>query len=72
LLLLLAVGLFKLIGKDVGDAFDDLLRWVKIDPGHRFFARIGEQLDKVTPTISDGLLPAACFTPCCCSSKAAA
>lgn len=50
LLVLLAAGLYKLVGHDVGDAFDDLLRWVKIDPGHRFFARLGDQLDKITPT----------------------
>jgi uncharacterized membrane protein (DUF2068 family) len=42
--------LFNLIGKDIGDAFDNLLRFVKIDPGHRFFARIGSQLDEITPT----------------------
>jgi uncharacterized membrane protein (DUF2068 family) len=50
LLLLLTAVLFNLIGKDIGDAFDNLLRFVKIDPGHRFFARIGDQLDKITPT----------------------
>jgi uncharacterized membrane protein (DUF2068 family) len=50
LLLLLAAGLFKLIGKDVGDAFDSILRYVKIDPSLRFFARIGEKLDKITPS----------------------
>jgi len=50
LLLLLTALLFKLIGKDVGDAFDDLLRLVKLDPGSRFFTRLGSHLDKVTPT----------------------
>jgi uncharacterized membrane protein (DUF2068 family) len=49
LLLLLAVGFFNLIGKDVGDVFDHLLRVVKLDPSSQFFARIGDQLDKVTP-----------------------
>ena len=50
LLLLLTAVFFNLIGKDVGDAFDELLRFVKIDPGHRFFVRLGDQLDKITPT----------------------
>ena len=50
LLILLAAGFFSLIGKDVGDTFDSLLRFVKLDPGHRFFVRLGDQLDKVTPT----------------------
>jgi uncharacterized membrane protein (DUF2068 family) len=50
LLFLLAAGLFNLIGKDVGDAFDSLLRFVKLDPSQRFFAKLGDQLDKITPT----------------------
>lgn len=49
LLFLLAAGLFNLIGKDVGDAFDNLLRFVKIDPSLRFFAWLGDQMDKITP-----------------------
>jgi len=50
LLIFLAAGLYKLVGKDVGDAFDELLRWVRLDPGRQFFVRLGEQLDKVTPS----------------------
>ena len=50
LLVLLTAILFNLIGKDVGDAFDNLLRFVKLDPGHRFFVKLGDQLDKITPT----------------------
>jgi uncharacterized membrane protein (DUF2068 family) len=50
LLILLAAGLYKLVGRDVGDAFDQLLRWVKIDPGQQFFAKLGDQLDKITPS----------------------
>lgn len=48
LILLLTAVLFNLIGKDVGDAFDNLLRFVKIDPSLRFFAWLGDQLDKIT------------------------
>jgi uncharacterized membrane protein (DUF2068 family) len=50
LLLLLAVGFFQLIGKDVGDTFDHLLRLVKLDPSSKFFAKLGDRLDTVTPT----------------------
>jgi len=50
LLILLAAGLYKLVGRDVGDAFDQLLRWVNIDPGRQFFVKLGEQLDKITPS----------------------
>lgn len=49
LLLLLAVGFFNLVGKDVGDAFDHLLRVVRLDPSSQFFTKLGDQLDKVTP-----------------------
>ncbi len=49
LLLLLAIGFFSLIGKDVGAVFDDLVRFVKLDPSARFFARLGDRLDAITP-----------------------
>lgn len=49
LLLLLAVGFFSLIGRDVGAVFDDVVRFVRLDPSSRFFARLGDQLDKITP-----------------------
>jgi uncharacterized membrane protein (DUF2068 family) len=50
LLALLAAGFASLIGKDVGQVFDNVLRFVRIDPEHRFFARLGENLAKITPT----------------------
>lgn len=49
LLLLLAAGLVSLIGRDVGVLFDQALRLIRIDPEHRFFARIGSQLEHITP-----------------------
>lgn len=49
LLILLAAGLLSLIGKDVGAIFDAVLRWVRIDPEHEFFARLGSQLEHITP-----------------------
>lgn len=49
-LLLLGLGawLFALAGKNLGDMYDNFLRWVHIDPSYRFFAAIGDRLDEVT------------------------
>lgn len=49
LLLLTAVGIFALSGRDLSDAFDQFLRWLHLDPEQKFFLNIGRQLDKVTP-----------------------
>ena len=49
LLLLLAAGFFSLIGKDISELFDNLLRWARLDPGHRFFVRLGDILEQITP-----------------------
>ena len=48
-LLLAAAGIFSLVGKDLSDTFDQFLRWVHLDPEHRFFSNIGDWLDTVTP-----------------------
>jgi uncharacterized membrane protein (DUF2068 family) len=48
-LLLAAAGIFSLVGKDLSDTFDQFLRWVHLDPEHRFFQNIGDWLDTVTP-----------------------
>lgn len=48
-LLLLALGVFSLANKDLSDAFDQFLRWVHLDPEHRFFQNIGDWLDTFTP-----------------------
>jgi uncharacterized membrane protein (DUF2068 family) len=48
-LLLAAAGIFSLVGKDLSDVFDQFLRWVHLDPEHRFFSNIGDWLDTVTP-----------------------
>jgi uncharacterized membrane protein (DUF2068 family) len=47
-LLATAAGIFSLAGKDLGDLFDQFLRWVHLDPEHRFFQNIGDWLDTVT------------------------
>jgi uncharacterized membrane protein (DUF2068 family) len=47
-LLLAAAGIFSLVGKDLGDVFDQFLRWVHLDPENRFFSNIGDWLGSVT------------------------
>ena len=49
LLLLAALGIFALAGRDLSDAFDNFLRWLHLDPERRFFMNIGEWLDTITP-----------------------
>ena len=49
LLLLAALGIFALAGKDLSDTFDSFLRWIHLDPEKRFFTNIGEWLDTITP-----------------------
>jgi uncharacterized membrane protein (DUF2068 family) len=49
LLLMLAAGFLSLVGKDIGATFDGILRWVRIDPEQRFFARLGSHLEQITP-----------------------
>ena len=48
-LLLVALGIFALVGQDLQDYFERLVRWFSLDPEHRFFVSIGDQLDKITP-----------------------
>jgi uncharacterized membrane protein (DUF2068 family) len=50
LLLSLAVGFFSLIGQDLHRQFDDMLRYIHVDPERHFFADLGLQLQKITPT----------------------
>ena len=49
LLLLTALGIFALAGRDLSNAFDGFLRWVHLDPEKRFFTNIGDWLDTITP-----------------------
>ncbi len=49
LLLLIALGVFALAGKDLEDLFDRFLRWVHLDPEGRFFAALGDRLSTITP-----------------------
>jgi uncharacterized membrane protein (DUF2068 family) len=49
-LLFAAAGIFSLVGKDLSDEFDQFVRWIHLDPEHRFFQNIGDWLDTVTPS----------------------
>jgi uncharacterized membrane protein (DUF2068 family) len=51
LLLLASVGIFALnrSGHDLGGVFDQVLRFVHLDPAQRFFMNIDDWLDTVTP-----------------------
>lgn len=50
LALLLAFGVYKLSGQDLGDVFDHALRMIHLDPENRFLSEIGDKLDQITPT----------------------
>jgi uncharacterized membrane protein (DUF2068 family) len=50
LALLLAFGVYKLAGRDLGGLFDHLLRFIHLDPENRFLSDIGDKLDKITPS----------------------
>jgi len=49
LLLLVALGIFALAGKDLQDLFGNFVRGLGFDPENRFFGNIGDWLDTVTP-----------------------
>jgi uncharacterized membrane protein (DUF2068 family) len=49
LLVLVAMGIFALVGRDLSEMFGRLLQWLHLDPESRFFSEIGTRLDKITP-----------------------
>lgn len=49
LLLSLAFGVYSLVGDDLPEQLDRLLRWVRIDPEKEFFEDLAGQLALVTP-----------------------
>src|SRR6185503_7591314 len=50
LALLLALGVYKLAGRDLGNLFDQTLRVIHLDPENRFLSDIGDKLDQITPS----------------------
>src|SRR4051794_8712252 len=49
LLLLLALGVYTLAGKDLQEQFDAFLRWMSLDPEKKFFSQIDTKLDSLSP-----------------------
>ena len=49
LALLLAFGVYRLSGQDLGDLFDRVVKFIHLDPEKKFFSDIGDKLDNVTP-----------------------
>jgi len=50
LALLLAVGVYKLAGRDLQGIFDRLLRFIHLDPENRLLSDMGDKLDAITPS----------------------
>ncbi len=48
-LLLLALGVYRLAGKDLGDQFESLLHFLKFDPERKFFMDMGNYLETIKP-----------------------
>jgi uncharacterized membrane protein (DUF2068 family) len=50
LAMLLAFGVYRLAGKDLADLFDQMLRFIHLDPENKFLSDIGDKLDGITPS----------------------
>jgi len=46
----IALGIYSLMDEDLRVESERLLRWVKLDPEHRFFAGLDETLQAITPS----------------------
>jgi uncharacterized membrane protein (DUF2068 family) len=46
----IALGVYSLMGDDLGAEFERFLRWVKLDPEHKFFAALGDRFETITPS----------------------
>jgi uncharacterized membrane protein (DUF2068 family) len=55
LLLTIGLGLLSLIGQDLDARFDQFLRWVHLDPEKKFFADLGDRLQKISPSHIKGV-----------------
>ena len=49
ILLTIGLGLMSLIGQDLDARFDQFLRWIHLDPEKKFFADLGNKLQKISP-----------------------
>lgn len=48
LLLSLALGVYSLVGNDLPEMFDRMLRWVRLDPEKKFFSDMAAHIGKIT------------------------
>ena len=49
ILLAIGLGLLRLVGQDLDARLDQFLRWVHLDPEKKFFADLGDKLQKISP-----------------------
>lgn len=49
LLVFIALGIYSLLGDDLRVEFDRFLRWINVDPEHKFFSDLGRKIQRVTP-----------------------
>src|SRR5436190_23334977 len=49
ILLTIGLGLLRLVGEDLDARLDQFLRWVHLDPEKKFFAELGDRLQKISP-----------------------
>ena len=49
-LVLLALGVYKLTNSDLPTVFREFLEWIKVDPEKKFFTHLEGQLEKITPS----------------------
>jgi len=49
LLMITSFSIFWLAGQNLGGVFDQLLRWIHLDPEREFFVNIGLWLDEISP-----------------------
>ncbi len=48
-LILFGLGVLTLAGQNLDQRFDELLRWIHLDPEKQFFANLGDKLQTITP-----------------------
>jgi uncharacterized membrane protein (DUF2068 family) len=49
LALLLAFGVYRMAGQDLGGVFDRLVHFIHLDPENKFLSYIGDNLDSIKP-----------------------
>jgi uncharacterized membrane protein (DUF2068 family) len=50
MMLLFGLGVLSLVGQNLDQRFDELLRWIHLDPEKRFFSDLGDKLQNITPS----------------------